>query len=167
MAKSIQFNLPNMGYSFFRGRKHFAGLLAIVFCTQIIFAQSTLRGIVSDGKTNFADASVRILAGSDRKFIVGGLTDSLGKYQLQAPPGVYLLSVYYPSFSKGYSARVELVEGQTTVHHVMVSTHKSLPEAEIVDFRVPLRDQIMSGKGLIDFNEPPKKPAPIPAKKKN
>ncbi len=146
-------------------KKWVVWIFGILLSSQTIWAQPTLRGIITDGKANIAFANVRVYA--DNQLIMEGSSDSLGRYKLSAPPGVYRLVVHYPSFGKAYSARIEIVEGHTTVHHVMMAAPKVLPEAEIVDFRVPLRDQIMSGKGLIDFNEPPKKPNNPTPKNKN
>ena len=140
--------------------------MILLLGSQDLFAQATLSGVVTDsgGHEGLGFVSLKIFHGKTE--ISTLITDENGKYHIQLNPGLYDLVALYAGYEPQRVLNIKLREGQQVIQNVIMLPNV-LKEAEITDFKVPLREQFMSGKGLIDFNEkPPKASSEKPKKQK-
>ncbi|MFN0213558.1 MAG: carboxypeptidase-like regulatory domain-containing protein [Saprospiraceae bacterium] len=140
-------------------------MYALAFFIQNASAQTFIKGEVTDGTEPLRGVTVKLM--HQDRYVSGGITDKYGAYQIALDSGTYNLELWYIGFQNEKIPGVKVLPGQTTIQNVVMSTPNILKEAEFEDFKIPLRDPIMSGKGMIDFSEKPQKANPEKPKKPN
>src|SRR5690606_18288472 len=109
-------------------------LFMMLFICNVAWAQSVLRGIVTDGTNPVAGASV-LLQGTS----TGTSTDVNGAFTLNSPASSGVLTIRVLGFN---SAELRFSEGQTDLGTIVLTAKESGEE---------IGEVVVIGKGIIDI----------------
>jgi len=132
-------------------KKHILILISFLFLTQFSFSQHTIKGIVSDSKTNepLVGASV-VVEGTTN----GTLTDIDGNYTLDVPNQDAVLSFSF----MGYETVKKPIAGQTTLNVSLVEAITNLDDIVVIGYGVQRKSDMTGSVSTIkaeDLNRIP------------
>lgn len=120
-------------------------LIFIPLFFQNVYAQSTIRGLVTDAVSKpLVQANVLLLKGSDSSLVKGTLTNQKGQYILEnVSPGKYIVTYTFTGFKQVYSSAFSITsnEKETDLGNIKLPEEKLKLEDVTVTAKKPLFEQ--------------------------
>lgn len=111
-------------------------------------ALSILTGTVRDAQEALIAATIRVQAQGQSPFLA--VTDGIGQYRLQLPPGTYDVTCSYTGYETMTYQKVVVAADKITVLDFLMQSNTEISEVVVMEYKVPLvkQDDTSGGQTL-------------------